>query len=431
MAARAADKLKHKDLLAAIARARAARQTASFSDGGGLALVVTPAGRARWVHQFQWQGRTAERWLPGDFPDGLGLADARDLRDADRKLLREGKNPITAARAAAEAAKGVPTFAEYAKLHADFLAPGKAAARLTWLRQMTGENTEGETVGALAAVPIDSIQLENVKELIAPLWRVKPSTAKELCGRIRRVLDHRQVNARPDDDRVNPADFKRIERAIGRRFEQHRKPRAVLPYEQVPGFLARLAERPQLSARALEMVIATGCRVNEITGSRWGEIDWKARTLMIPAARMNTQHDVRGEPHVVPLSRLMLKVLRRALPPGGRPDPDALLFPNRNGKPFDDKELLLHVKRLTDSGPATSHGFRSALANWGTAGAHRARAAFDRDLMDVVLAHEIGSEVSQAYLRDRWLERRRVVMREWSRFCDPPAAVVVRLRRAA
>ena len=77
MAARAADKLKHKDLIAAIARLRAAKQTATFSDGGGLALVVTPAGRARWVHKFQWQGRTAERWLPGDFPDELGLADAR------------------------------------------------------------------------------------------------------------------------------------------------------------------------------------------------------------------------------------------------------------------------------------------------------------------------------------------------------------------
>ncbi len=61
MAARAADKLRHKDLLTAIARLRAAKQTATFSDGGGLTLVVTKAGKARFVHKYQWQGRTVER----------------------------------------------------------------------------------------------------------------------------------------------------------------------------------------------------------------------------------------------------------------------------------------------------------------------------------------------------------------------------------
>jgi hypothetical protein len=52
--------------------------------------------------------------------------------------------------------------------------------------------------------------------------------------------------------------------------------------------------------------------------------------------------------------------------------------------------------------------------------------------MDACLAHEIGNEVSQSYLRDRWLSRRRIVMREWSRFCCPPVtAVVLPFRRAA
>ena len=432
MAARASDKLRHKDLLTAIARLRAAKQTAEFSDGGGLYLQVTPAGRARFVHKFQWQGKTRARMFPGCFPDEIGLADARDLRDADRKLLRDRKNPITEAREGAEAAKGVPTFAEYARTHIDFLAPSRAAARATWRRQMTGEDTEGETVGALAAMPIDSIVLADVKAVIAPLWRYKPATAKELCGRIRRVLDHRQVNAHPDSDKVNPADFKRIERAIGKRFEQHRRPRAALAYEQVPDFMARLAKRPQLSARALELTILSGARVSEITGARWGEVDLRARTLTIPPERMKAQHDVHGEPHVIPLSVAMIRVLRRALPPVGRPDPDALIFPNRKRKATHPRDVLEHVKALTDEGPATTHGFRSSLVGWGTAIPHRKREAFARDLMDACLAHEIGNEVSQSYLRDRWLSRRRIVMREWSRFCCPPVtAVVLPFRRAA
>jgi integrase len=431
MAARTTDKLKHKTLLTDIAAARAAGKVATFSDGGGLALVVTKAGRARFVHKFQWAGKTAERWLPGDFPDDLGLAEAREMRDADRKLLRDGKNPIIDARAAAEAAKGVPSFAEYARTHVAFLAPSRPGARTAWLRQMTGEDTDGVTVGRLATMLVDEIKLEDVKGVIAPIWVEKPATAKELCGRIRRVLDHRQVNARPDDDRQNPADFKRIERAIGKRFEQHRRPRAALPYNDVPAFLKGLAGRPQLSARALEMVIATGCRANEITGLRWSEIDLRRRTITIPAERMKTQHDVHGEAHVIPLTIAMLKVLRGARPPVGRRDPAALVFPNGKGKPYDDKELLLHVKAVTGGAPATTHGFRAALTGWGTAIPHGKHGPFDRELMEVCIAHEIGSETSQAYLRDRWLERRRIVMAEWSRFCLPRAAEVIPFRRAA
>jgi integrase len=432
MSKRIINKLRHKELVADIARLRAAETTGKFGDGGGLSLVVTSAGRARFVHKFQWRGRTAERWLPGDFPDDLSLAEARDLRDADRKLLRAGDNPITAAKAEAEAARGVPTFAEYARSHVQFLAPGKPKGRAAWLRQMTGDDTDGVTVGLLATMAIDDIAMEHVKSVIAPLWVSNAPTAKELCARIRRVLDHRQTNARPDDERRNPADFARIERAIGKRFQHKHKGRASLAYEAVPAFLAALRGRPQLSARVLEWTILNGCRVNEATGAQWGEVDLKARTWTIPAERMKSQDDSEGEPHVIPLSRAALSVLRRALPPHQEPEPADLIFPNRKGRPFNHKCVLEHVKAVTGGGSETTHGFRASLMAWGTAIPHRKREPFSRDLMNVCLAHELGDEVSQAYLRDRWLARRRVVMREWSRFCDPPTVpVVIPFRRAA
>src|SRR6516162_5817175 len=106
MAKRSSDKLTHKGLTADIAAYRSAQDdparlatlralgnTGNYGDGNGLTLIVTTAGRARWVHKYQWQGKTRERWLPGDFPE-IGLAEARELRDADRKLLRAGVNPI-------------------------------------------------------------------------------------------------------------------------------------------------------------------------------------------------------------------------------------------------------------------------------------------------------------------------------------------------
>lgn len=430
MAKRTANKLTHKTLMADIARLRATDQAATFGDGNGLYLIVTPAGRARFMHRFRWQGRAAERWLPGDYPNELALTEARDIRDADRKLLRDGINPIVAAKSRFALSKGVPTFAEYAKAHADFLAPNRRNGQVSWLRQMTGEDTKGVTVGKLAGMPIDSISMDDVKTVIAPLWFCHPTTAKEVCGRIRRVLDHRQVNARPDDDRVNPADFERIERAIGRKYEAHHKSRVALDYEKVPAFLGKLSERPQLSARALEMVIATGCRVNSILNARWDFIDWRARTLTIPAWLMKAEHDTHGEAHVVPLSLTMVRILRRAMPATGY-KPTDLIFPNSKRKPFHGRDILGIVKEVSGDATVTTHGFRTSLMGWGTAMDHRARPAFDRDLMDVVLAHKLGGNVQQAYLRDRWLARRRIVMREWSRYCVPPAAVVLPFRKAA
>jgi integrase len=443
MAKRSSDKLTHKGLTADIAAYRSAQDdparlatlralgnTGNYGDGNGLTLIVTTAGRARWVHKYQWQGKTRERWLPGDFPE-IGLAEARELRDADRKLLRAGVNPITHAKAETEAAKGIPSFAEYARQHSKYLAPNGADARAQWLRQMTGG--AGVTAGDLLAMPIDDIRLEHVKPVISPLWVAQPATAKELCGRIRRVLDHRYTNTE-QHERRNPAEFKLVGRAIGKKFERKTKHRAALDYKDVPALLVALAKLPQVSARALEFVIATGSRANEVTEACWGEFDFRARTWTVPAERMKA-----GEPHVVPISRMMLATLRKVLPRGVRPAPGDLVFPNGKGRPFNDKDLLAQVK-IASAGlavdrtgaTATTHGFRSSLMNWGTGMEHRKVPAFDRDLMNVCLAHAIGDDVSQAYLRDRWLERRRIVMQEWSWFClTRPSATILPFRRAA
>ena len=406
---RTLNNLHTKSLETQVARHKVAGTTATFRDGGGLALVVTASGRARFIHEYSWQGKATERWFPGDFPHEITLAKAREMRAADRQMLRDRINPKVAAKIAGEVAQGAMTFATYAAKHAGFLAPESPRARLTWLRQMTNENTEGFSVGALAAMPIDNIGLEHVKALLLPLWQAHPATAKELCGRIRRVIDHRMTNM-GDEDKANPADFRRIERAIGKRFKSKHKSHDFLPHHEVPAFLARLADRPQLSARALEMLIATGCRMREITEACWGEIDLRTRTFTVPASRMKGQDDEDGEAHVIPLTRAMVRTLRRCIPPTGQPAPTDLIFPNRYGRALDGKDLRAHVLALTKGRPdcqPVPHGFRTSLKNWGTAMAHRRLPVFDRDLMDVCLAHKIGGEVSQAYLRDRRPDRRR------------------------
>lgn len=73
------------------------------SDSGGLHLLVQPSGQRYWRLAYRWGGKQQTMAL-GVYPD-VSLADARAKRDSVRRLLAEGKNPVSAAREEELAAK--------------------------------------------------------------------------------------------------------------------------------------------------------------------------------------------------------------------------------------------------------------------------------------------------------------------------------------
>ena len=389
-----------------------------WGDGGGLYLVMTSAGKARWLHKFQWNGKTAERMFPGEFPDTLSLTAARTMRNEDRILLTKKINPI-----AANAKRVVPSFADYCRANAQELATDKK--RKTWLRQMTANPAGGFDVGKLALIPIDEIKLSDVKAVMAPIWTKHPGTAKHLLSGIRVAVRHYRINTNPDDERVNPADQTNMETALNCDLNLRSVPRAALDWPKVPAFMAALGDRPQMAARLLEFVILAGCRINEAAHGRWEEIDFKARTFTVPAVRMKTEDDVSGKPHVIPLTDAMLRVLEAAKPPGGIVDPSAVIFPSRKGTPISERQVLSHVHAIAGKGVATTHGFRSALTDWGCS----AGVEYPSDVMLSCIAHAVGTKADRSYLRDRWLDRRRPVMEAWSAFVS--GGDVVPFRAAA
>ncbi len=60
-------------------------------DGGGLYLEVTPSGGRLWRYRFRLDGKESTYAL-GDYPR-VGLAEARNLRDEARALVKQGINP--------------------------------------------------------------------------------------------------------------------------------------------------------------------------------------------------------------------------------------------------------------------------------------------------------------------------------------------------
>ena len=68
---------------------------------------------------------------------------------------------------------------------------------------------------------------------------------------------------------------------------------------------------------------------------------------------------------------------------------------------------------------ATVHGLRSSFSDWGCE-----RAKFPFDLVDMCLAHTVGSATSRAYRRGDALDDRRKVMEAWADFVDGRSNVV-------
>ena len=132
-----------------VARAERGIET-RFKDGGGLSLLVTTTGTAKWVHRFPGPGpRLPEMWL-GRYPRRWHYP-RYGARDRNDKLILAGINPLEARQAGADL-----TFGEFATKFRSRLAPPQqrpADVHSEWLIDMT------RRVGALAKIKIQRGQV--------------------------------------------------------------------------------------------------------------------------------------------------------------------------------------------------------------------------------------------------------------------------------
>ena len=141
--------------------------------------------------------------------------------------------------------------------------------------------------------------------------------------------------------------------------------------------------------------------------------------------------------HRVALSKPALDLLS-ALP---RVDGSPLVFPAARGGPLSDATLSAVMRRMHaealakgDAGfidaksgkPAVPHGLRSTFRDWSAE-----RTTYPREMAEIALAHQVGSEVERAYRRSDMVERRRAMMADWADFLlEKKSSKVVPIRGA-
>jgi integrase len=371
-------------------------------DGGGLVLRVTDNGVKGWLYRYKANGKTREMGL-GPVRD-VSLAEAREAAREARRLRRAGIDPIVAKRARKDAAKleaaKAVTFTECAD---DYI----KAHRASWTSAKHAEQWETTlrtyAYPVFGSLPVMSVDTALVVKVLDPIWSKKPETASRLRGRIESVLDFATVRGYRTGE--NPARWKgHLKEALPaisrvRRVKHH----AAMPYTALPAFMTRLRTRGGVGALALEFCILTVARSGEVFGARWSEIDMLAGVWTIPGSRMKARVE-----HRVPLSAAALAVLRRA---------EALkvndvVFPGQKpGRGLSDIGMSWVLEAMGHNN-ITTHGFRSSFRDWAAE-----RTTFQREVIEVALAHAVGDKTERAYARGDLFEKRRELMSAWAGYC--------------
>ena len=372
-----------------------------YADGGGLYMQIADSGARSWVFRFKLNGRVREMGL-GPL-SRVSLGEARKLASAYRTMIEDNVDPILARREKQRrqlldiSTDANVTFREAAEA---FISARESEWRNRKHVQQWGNTLKRYAYPVIGEVRVRDIDTAMIVRILQPIWTKKAETARRVRGRIKAILDAETVMGHRTGS--NPARYvdhlQLVLPQIKKRSQV--KHHAALPWEELPAFVRELEQRPRRAARVLHLLILTATRTNEVRFARPEEFDLDKRIWSIPGDRMKSGR---------PLRERAVEIVRSALPKAKY----GYLFPGyKEGRPLSNMAMLTLLKRMSRHG-ITVHGFRSTFRDWVAECTE-----YPDSLAEEALAHSIISQTVAAYRRRDQLERRRLIMDDWGRYCE-------------
>ena len=371
-------------------RVKALKDPGRYSDGGGLHLYISKAGRKSWVLRITVDGRRRDIGL-GGYPS-VSLARAREKAADNRAAIAEGRDPV-----AEKHAPVMPTFREAAyAVH--------EANKPRWRnpRHVSGwiQTLERHAMPALGNKPLNRIDRGDVLQVLTPIWTTRPETARRVRQRMRTIfkwaISYGFMESNPAGEAIDGA------LPPMPKVKAHFR---ALPYQEVKSALDTVAaSQASMSAKlCFRFLVFTAARSGEARGATWDEIDPGDQAWRIPSERMKA-----GMEHRVPLSVQALDLLGEATV---LREESGLVFPSplKPGAPMSDMTLTKILRYVGLAERATVHGFRSSFKNWTLEQTDTPWA-----VSEAALAHTLGNSTEQAYARSDLFERRRALMQMWA-----------------
>ncbi|CAJ3517785.1 phage integrase family protein [Burkholderia pseudomallei] len=390
-----------------IRNTKPAEKPVKLFDGGGLFLLVTPAGQRYWRLKYRAAGK--EKLLAlGVYPE-VTLATARRKRDEAREKLAAGIDPSEAKKAEKRTVRlnAENSFEAVAReWHAKYAPTWSESHGSRILRRL-----EVDAFPWIGGKPIADLAPPDVLDALRRVEkRGALETAHRLHANVSQVCRYAVATGRAQRDVT--ADLRG---ALPPVQQEHMA--ALTDPKQVAELLRAIdgyqGTFPVICALRLAPLLFQ--RPGELRAAEWAELDLDAGIWEIPSDRMKRtkQGKASGGAHIVPLSSQAVTVLRElhALTGNGR-----FLFPSVRTKdrPMSDNTINGALRRLGyDGDTMTGHGFRAM-----------ARTILDEVLglpaaiIEAQLAHAVKDPLGRAYNRTAHLPQRREMMQRWADYLD-------------
>ena len=374
--------------------------------------------------KFRLNGKES-RLAIGSYP-GVNLLEARQARDQAKAHLREGIHPVEArqtqrAEKAAAKVEGV-TFKTVALEWYATQAPEWSDTHAERCKRQL----ERDLFPLLGDKPMPSIQ---PMELLAAVKLVEKRGAIETAYRVltiaSQVWRYWLPTAGPTQRNITEGLVNRLTPYRGKKF-----PAIVEPLRMGELMRAiRTYKGGRIVSTALQLAPLLYQRPGNLREMEWEELDLGAATWTIPSAKMKRTKAEKehGEPHVVPMPRQAVALLRELQPFTGR---GRYVFHGERDhrRPISDNSVRSALYALGFGKEQSWHGFRASARTMLVD-----QLNLDHLAIEANLAHAVKDANGRSYNRTQYLKQRFDQVQQWADYLDRLAAgaEVIPLRRAS
>jgi integrase len=382
-----------------VKNAKAGAKAIRLPDGGGLYLLVTPAGGKLWRWKYRYAGQ--EKLMAfGKYPE-VSLSEARDEHGKARKLLKDDVDPMaqrktkkTANKVAAE--NSFQTIAE--AWHGHWSVGRNLRHAEAVLRRM-----KADIFPVIGSTIVSEIEAPDLVAMVKAIEQRGASDiakrALETSGQVfRYAIAYGYATRNPAAD-IKPRDIlKSVPKQNFARIDAKALPNLLRSIEVYQG--------THVTRLAMKLMALTFVRTSELIEARWAEFDFEAKRWDIPAERMKMK-----SPHIVPLASQAIEILETLRHLTGK---GTLLFPGERDpkKPMSNNTILLALARMGYKHQMTGHGFR------GLASTILHEQGYAHEHIELQLAHAPRNAVSAAYNHALHLKARAKMMQDWADFLE-------------
>lgn len=388
---------------AAIRNAKPGEKAFKMADGGGMFLLVTPAGGKLWRLKYRIEGR--EKLLAiGAYPE-TSLSDARKRREEARALIAQGKDP-SREKQRDKARSRIQATDTFTAISNEYCAKRRRDGEKGW-SPATATRSEyllsllNSSIGRLAIAEIEPADV---------LAAVRKIEAKGNLESARRTLQLASMVFRyaVATARLRSDPTRDLRGALTAPTVTHYG--AITDAKGVGELLRAIDgyEGQGLTKLALQFAPHVFVRPGELRHAEWEEFDLDAGVWNIPAGKMKM-----GKAHHVPLSKQAVAILKQLHAATG---PTGYAFPSirTRTRPMSENTLNAALRRLGyTSEEMTAHGFRamaSTLLN--------ESGKWNPDAIERALAHADTDKVRAAYHRGAHWQERVEMAQWWSDYLD-------------